>query len=229
VYHVGSPEDVIEMVRLEKGIVYTAHPRTKSSPQQPDVYREEEFFLDSRFFGVGWKQMPADLSTLRQGVRAFRLLDDMSNWGLDKGLFGEVDTFHIGPTHELYAHLNVNYVRIDELPSFDDAGQLLEAVHSGDYFVSTGEVLLPEVNISTDSAATITATVNAQWAFPLAFAEVVWGNGKQTFTRTFPLAETQPHGSAAFEWKLDAPGWQWARVAVWDVAGNGGFINPVRR
>src|SRR5690606_11250764 len=49
VYHVGSPEDVFEMVRLEKGIVYTAHPRTKSSSRQPDVYRDEEFFLDSRF------------------------------------------------------------------------------------------------------------------------------------------------------------------------------------
>ena len=25
------------------------------------------------------------------------------------------------------------------------------------------------------------------------------------------------------------PGWTWARVAVWDVAGNGGFVNPVWR
>jgi hypothetical protein len=228
VYHVGSPEDVIEMVRLEKGIVYTTHPRTKSSFGYPDKYRDQDFFLDPRFFGVGWKQMPADLSTLRQGVRAFKLLDDMSNWGLSKGLFAEVDTFHIGPTHELYPHLNVNYVRIDELPGLDDYSPLLEAVQRGDYFVSTGEVLLPEVKISTASPSTITATVSAQWAFPLAFGELVWGDGNQTFTQSFPLNETRPFGNATFEWETDAKDWKWARVAVWDVAGNGGFINPVR-
>jgi hypothetical protein len=31
VYHVGSPEDVIDMVRKENGIIYQNHPRTKSS------------------------------------------------------------------------------------------------------------------------------------------------------------------------------------------------------
>lgn len=26
---------------------------------------------------------------------------------------------------------------------------------------------------------------------------------------------------------MDAPGWRWARIAVWDIAGNGAFANPV--
>jgi hypothetical protein len=28
---------------------------------------------------------------------------------------------------------------------------------------------------------------------------------------------------------VKAPGWKWARIAVWDVAANGAFTNPVWR
>jgi hypothetical protein len=229
VYHVGSPADVIEMIRRERGILYQAHPRTKSSFGYPDKIRNTEFFLDPRFIGTGWKAMPADRSTLRQGVRALKLLDDMNNWGLSKRLLAETDMFAIDQTSELYAHMNANYVRIDGLPSFDDYGRLLEAVQRGDYFISTGEVLLPAVEISTASPAAITATARVQWTFPLAFGEIVWGNGNETFTQTFPLSDTRQFGSATFTWKTDARDWKWARVAVWDVAGNGAFVNPVRR
>ena len=31
VYHVGSPDDILEMVRREQGIMYQTHPRTKDS------------------------------------------------------------------------------------------------------------------------------------------------------------------------------------------------------
>jgi hypothetical protein len=229
VYHVGSPEDVIEMVRREQGIIYQTHPRTKSSFGYPDKVRDTGFFLDPRFIGAGWKAIPADRSTLRQGVRALKLLDDMNNWGLPKRLLAETDMFAIDPTSELYAHMNASYVRIGGLPDFDNYGRMLEAVSRGDYFISMGEVLLPEVEISKASPSAIRATARVQWTFPLAFGEIVWGNGKETFTRTFELTDTRPFGSATFEWKTDAKDWKWARLAVWDVAGNGAFINPVRR
>jgi hypothetical protein len=229
VYHVGSPADVIEMVRREHGIIYQTHPRTKSSFGYPDKVRDTGFFLDPRFIGAGWKAIPADLSTLRQGVRALKLLDDMNNWGLPKRLLAETDMFAIDHTSELYAHMNASYVRIGELPDFDNYGRMLEAVSRGDYFISMGEVLLPEVEISKASSSAITASTRVQWTFPLAFGEIVWGNGKDTFTQTFNLNDTRPFGSATFEWKADAKDWKWARVAVWDVAGNGAFINPVRR
>jgi hypothetical protein len=57
----------------------------------------------------------------------------------------------IDHTSELYAHMNANYVRIGELPDFDHYGRMLEAVSRGDYFISMGEVLLPEVEISKAS------------------------------------------------------------------------------
>ena len=229
VYHVGSPDDILEMVRREQGIMYQTHPRTKDSFGYPDKVRDTNFFRDPRFIGAGWKAMPADRSTLRQGVRALNLLNDMNNWGPPKRLLAETDMFAIDHTSELYAHMNANYVRIGELPDFDHYGRMLEAVRRGEYFISMGEVLLPEVEISKASPSAINAKARIQWTFPLAFGEIVWGDGKETFTRTLDLSETGPFGDATFEWSKEAKSWQWARIEVWDVAGNGAFINPVHR
>jgi hypothetical protein len=229
VYHVGSPDDILAMVRREHGIMYQTHPRTKDSFGYPDKVRDTDFFRDPSFIGAGWKAMPADRSTLRQGIRALNLLDDMNNWGQSKRLLAETDMFAIDHTSELYAHMNANYVRIGELPDFDHYGRILDAVRKGDYFISMGEVLLPQVEISKASSSGITARASVQWTFPLAFGEIVWGDGKGTFTRTFDLTETRPFGSETFKWSVEARNWQWARVEVWDVAGNGAFINPVWR
>jgi hypothetical protein len=229
VYHVGSPDDILAMVQREHGIMYQTHPRTKDSFGYPDKVRDTNFFRDPSFIGAGWKAMPADRSTLRQGIRALNLLDDMNNWGQSKRLLAETDMFAIDHTSELYAHMNANYVHIADLPDFDHYGAVLDAVSRGDYFISMGEVLLPHVEVSKASPSEITATSTVQWTFPLAFGEIVWGDGKQTFSRIFDLSETRPFGSQTFKWSVQAPNWQWARVEVWDVAGDGAFINPVRR
>src|SRR5438045_372640 len=136
--------------------------------------RGTDFFRDPTFIGAGWKAMPADRSALRQGIRALNLLNDMSNWSAPKRLLAETDMFAIDHTSELYAHMNANYVRIGELPDFDHYGRILEAVSRGDYFISMGEVLLPEVGIAKTSSTTITATARVRWTFPLAFGEIVW-------------------------------------------------------
>jgi len=60
-------------------------------------------------------------------------------------------------------------------------------------------------------------------------AEIVWGDGKQTYRKTIPLSETHPFGDFTFWGNAEADNWTWARLAVWDVAGNGAFVNPVRR
>ena len=165
----------------------------------------------------------------RLGDRSFDLLDDLSNLGLRKRIFGEVDMFQFDETHELYAHMNINYVKLDRLPPFDRWGEVLEPLAKGDYFTTTGEVLLPRVDLSRSSAAEIVAHVDAQWTFPLAIAEIVWSDGAKTHRETIPLSATREFGKRTFEWRAAASGWQWARLAVWDVAGNGAFINPVWR
>ena len=229
VYSTANEDELLDLIRKENGWVYQTHARTKGSTGYPDQIRHTERFLDPSYFGSGWKAMPSDLSSPRLGERVFTLLDDMNNWGLAKRTLGEVDVFQFDHTHELYAHMNINYVKSDSLPSFDEYNKILEPLVAGDFFVSTGEVLLPKVEISTSSAKQIRVKADIQWQFPLEFAEVVWGDGERTEREIISLAETRQHGSGSFEWKVDAPGWKWARVAVWDVAANGAFVNPVRR
>ncbi|MFL6450505.1 MAG: hypothetical protein ACJ746_22920 [Bryobacteraceae bacterium] len=229
VWRVHTPEDVWTMVSQEGGYVYQTHPRTKGSTGYPDKIKDTFYFRDPRFLGTGWKAMPSDLSSPRLGERAFRILDDMNNWGMHKRTIGEVDVFQLAATHELYGHMNVNYVRLPQLPSFDNYGELLDAVARGDYFVSTGEVLLPSIRVSPQGDDGISMDAEVSWTFPLNMAELVWGDGASTHRKVVPLSTTREFGKQKFTWTENAPGWKWARLAVWDTAGDGAFTNPVWR
>ena len=226
VYRVGSDKDLLELFRRENGQVYTSHARTKGSRGFPDGYRNKDFYIDPHFLGASWKSINIDYSAPRMGDRSLNLLDDMNQWGQRKRILGEVDVFQLDSTHELYAHMNVNYVRMAKLPGFDGYSQLLDAMSRGDFFVSTGEVLLPEVNISPVGADQIAVRAHVRWTFPLKFAEVVWSDGTTTQRKLFPLEAARQFGDETFNWTVDAKDWKWARVAVWDIAANGAFVNP---
>jgi hypothetical protein len=227
VYTIGSAQALLDMMRRERGFAYQTHPRTKGSKEYPDKIRFTEHFLDDTYVGAGWKQMPADMASPRLGERSLTLLDDMSNWGLRKILLSEVDVFQIDHTHELYAHMNVNYVRGASVPSFDNYGEVLRTMEKGDFFVSTGEVLMPEHSIRETQTGKLRAVAELQYTMPLEFAEVVWGDGEKTHRQSYSLQTTREFGRQKIEFDVDAPGWRWARLAVWDVAGNGVFVNPV--
>jgi hypothetical protein len=226
VYSTANAQEMLDLVRREGGYMYQTHPRTKGSTGFPDKIFETDHFRDPRYLGAGWKAMPSDLSSPRLGDRSFNLLDDLSNLGMRKKIFGEVDMFQFDHTHELYAHMNINYIRLDRLPSFDRWGDALEPLARGEFFTTTGEVLLPKVDWSKSTGNEVVAVVEAQWTFPLRFAEIVWSDGKTTHHETIPLSESREFGKRSFEWRAPAAAWQWARVAVWDVAGNGAFVNP---
>jgi hypothetical protein len=227
-YRVSNTKELWDVVKAENGQVYQTHPRTKGSTGYPDKILETEYFRDARYLGVGWKAMPSDLSSPRLGERSFKTIDDLNNLGLRKRLLGEVDVFQLDTTHELYGHMNINYVRLPALPSFDHYGELLDAVARGDYFTSTGEIVLPVVEWKP-AGDHIATHVSASYTFPLHIAEIVWGDGTQTQRKIIPLDTTREFGSGSFDWTLDAPGWKWARLAVWDIAGNGAFTNPMWR
>ena len=140
VYSTANAQEMLDLVRREGGYMYQTHPRTKGSTGFPDKILMTEHFRDPRYLGAGWKAMPADLSSPRLGDRSFDLLDDLSNQGLRKRIFGEVDMFQFDDTHELYAHMNINYIRLDRLPEFDRWGDALAPLARGDYFTTTGEV-----------------------------------------------------------------------------------------
>jgi hypothetical protein len=228
VWHVGSPEELMEMARTEGGYVYQAHPRTKGSKGFPDAIRETSWFRDARYLGTGWKALPADLSSPRLGERAFKVVDDINNWGLRKLFIGEVDLFQVDSTHELYGHMNVNYLRMPSLPDFDHYGDVIQAMASGDSFITTGEVLLPQVKFTGVGTGKIAIQAEVSWTFPLRQAEIVWGDGTRTERTIISLDGTREFGNSKFTWTADAPGWKWARVAVWDVAGDGAFTQPQR-
>src|SRR5579871_338410 len=228
VYNVRDAKELLNLVRAENAFVYTTHPRTKGSMGYPDRVRDSDYFQDPHWFGAGWKALPSDLSSPRLGDRAFKLLDDMSNWGLAKKLIGEVDVFQIDSTHELYAHMNVNYVKLPSLPAFDHYEDILTALQRGEFFTTTGEILLPDVRIAGEHGR-ITVQAQIQHTFPLEMAEIVWGNGEKTYSRTIPLTGTHSFGTFSFSGSVEEQDWKWARFGVWDVAGNGAFVNPVTR
>ena len=115
------------------------------------------------------------------------------------------------------------------MPSFDHYANLLDRLRRSDFFITTGEVLLPEVSIAEGLGGRILVRARIQHTFPLEMAEIVWGDGSQTYRKMIPLAETRPFGDFSFSAEAEGGNWKWARFAVWDVAADGAFINPIWR
>ncbi len=222
VYHAGSEADMVEILKREKGLAWTAHPRIKASFACPDSYKEKDWFKSPLWLGGAWKAMPADLSQPRLGVRVLDLLDDMNTWGLPKVSHGEVDTFELDRTHELYGHMNVNYLRLPRKPTVDDWSPVLDSLRAGDFFVTTGEVLVHAFD-AKDGAV----TADLEWTFPLRQAEISWWDGRQVHRRSVPLDETREQGRRSFRWPQDLADVRWIRLEAWDVATNGAFTQPL--
>jgi hypothetical protein len=237
VYHVGDRGDMIRLLKEERGLAWTAHPRIKASSWTPDIFRHEDFFLADFWLGGAWKAMPADLSRDKLGERVLNLIDDMANWGHKKYVPGEVDVFKIDHTHELYAHMNVNYVQLDRLPRFDDGWQpVLDVLRNGRFFVTTGEILIPRFAVGGKGSGDVLKQsagsqpqleAELRWTFPLSFAEVISGDGRQVYRERIDLTDTASFGSRTLRLTPSLAGRRWVRLEVWDVATNGAFTQPV--
>jgi hypothetical protein len=237
VYHVGDRREMLRLLEREDGLAWTAHARIKSSNWAPDGYKDEDFFRSDRWLGAAWKAMPADLSHDRLGRRALDLLDDMANWGDRKYVLGEVDVFKIDHTHELYGHMNINYLRLDRMPKYGESWQpVLDALRGGRFFVTTGEMLIPEFTIDgqpsgsrlaprADGPSAVEAKIT--WTFPPAFAELVSGDGKSVYRQRIDLTDAEAFGERTLKFPSDLKGRSWARLEVWDVARNGAFTQSV--
>ncbi len=228
VYHVGSPAEELELLRREDGLMWQAHPRTKGSAGYPDAVRNEPHFLSDRFLGGSFQSLPVDQSEKRLcEVRCLGVLDDMNNWAGPKYMLAEGDTYMKYPDDETYPQLIVNFVKLSEVPAFDgDWTPITRALRAGDYFVSSGEVLLHDTALSGGGPhRTFTATVD--WTFPLDFVELVCGDGKTTGRQIIPTTDLPPFASHRFEIPFDATGKKWVRFAAWDSAGNGALTQPV--
>jgi hypothetical protein len=128
---------------------------------------------------------------------------------------------------DTYGMSPVNYVKIDRLPAFDDMSPIINAMKSGDYFVTSGEVLISNYTVEgTGDKRTISAEV--EWTFPLDFVEVVWGDGQRTDRQIISTTDLPPFGKKRFQIPFSAAGKKWVRFAAWDVATNGAFVQPIR-
>ena len=235
VYHVGNAADVLNLLEKENGLAWTAHPRVKGSTGFPDGYRDSDFFESDRFLGGAWKAMPADYSRDMLGWRVLDLQDDMANWGSKKYILGEVDIFKIYEDYELFGTMNINYLRLDEIPNYEEGWQpVLDALSGGEFFVTTGEVLIPEFSIdggqsgeTTPASDDMSLEIELQWTYPLAYMEVVSGDGSQVNRLRFDLSDTTEFDSINMQINVDLSQASWARVEVWDIARNGAFTQPV--
>ena len=73
----------------------------------------------------------------------------MANWGTQKQVIGEVDVFDIQNDYELYGAISINYLKLDELPKYEEGWQpILDVLKSGNFIVSTGEVVMKSFDIN---------------------------------------------------------------------------------
>ena len=224
VYHVGNAAEELEMLKLEGGLVWQAHPRTKGSSGYPDALKDTPHFQSDRYLGASFQSLPVDLSESRlcEG-RCLSTLDDMNNWAGPKYLFSEGDTYAKYPDDETYPHLMVNYVKLSRLPrATEDWTPLTRAIRAGDFFVTSGEILIR--NSAVEGSEMV---ADIEWTFPLEFVEAVWGDGHTTGRKIVRASDKPAFSNARFRIPVDLTGKKWVRFAAWDSAGNGAIAQPV--
>jgi hypothetical protein len=177
--------------------------------------------------------MGMDLSEQRQcDWRCFDSTDTMNNLMSGSGLrpkyvIADIDTYRKGPEDDLYPNFPVNYLKLARVPGPDeDWSPILKALRDGDFFATTGEILITNYGV-TGSGANRTVTADVEWTFPLEFAEVVWGDGKKIDRQIIAATDLPAFGKKHFAIPFDVAGKSWVRFAVWDSAGNGAFVQPV--
>lgn len=237
VYHIKDKHDMLKLLKVENGLAWTSHPRIKGSVGYPEGYKQQPFYQSEHFLGAAWKSMPADLSMPILGKRSLDVLNDMANWGQEKYLLGEGDLFKVLPEYELYGHMNINYLQLDDIPSFQQGWQpVLDALRGGKFFVTTGEILLPTYSVDgKESGETlklnpdgiVNIALQIDWTFPLNFVDIIYGDGKKVYHKKIDLTDTKAFGKKDFSFPVNLKNQKWVRLEVWDAAVNGAFTQPV--
>ena len=240
VYHVGGDADILELLKRENGAAWMAHQRTKfDMPPSPspggylERIRNTDYFQSPYYLGGEYRaNVPVDLSETRMAGHMLDALDDMNNrtagLGLPaKTLIATADTYMKYPEDDLYPQSFVNYVRLDRVPAVDDGTEFLDALRNGNFFVSSGEILLKEFTVEGRGQQR-TLVAEFDWTFPLDFVEVVWGDGVDTDREIISMRDRSAFDSARVVMPLDVGNKKWVRVAAWDTAGNGAFSQPIR-
>ena len=142
--------------------------------------------------------------------RCFDVTDTMNNRYAGSGLkpkyiIADIDTYKKGPEDDTYANFPVNYVKIDKTPGpDDDVSPFLNALRDGNFFATTGEILITNYAVSgTGAQRSIGADV--EWTFP-SFVEVVWGDGKKVDRKIISVTGLGAFGTKHFAIPFDSTG-----------------------
>ncbi len=239
VYNIGSPADLLMMTEDANALISMPHPNSKGSTGFPEAIKDEPHFLHDNYFSLGYRWgMGIDASEIRLGeYRFLNLWDEANNWMAARGLppkfalaisEARSDYGYLGkpPTFDAYGMSPVNYLKLESVPSVDDMSSIINALQEGNYFVTSGEVLIPNYEVK-QAGNQITIIAEVEWTFPLDFLEVVWGDGEKTERQIIKTTELSAFGKKRFEIPLDIKGKKWVRFAAWDVATNGALVQPV--
>ncbi len=240
VYNLGEPMDMMQMAERENVLISMPHPRAKRSTGFLNAIKDEPQFQHPHYFGLGYRWgMGIDASETRLGEYRFQTLwDEANNWMAAHDLppkfalaisESRSDLGHRGkpPYDDSYGMSPVNYLKLDSVPSVDDMSSIVNTLKQGNYFVTSGEVLIPHYEVQGEGKErTIVAEV--EWTFPLEMVEVVWGDGETTDRQIISTTDLPPFGKKRFEIPFDASGKKWVRFAAWDVATNGAMVQPVQ-
>jgi len=120
--------------------------------------------------------------------------------------------------------MNVNYLRLPKLPSPDNWSPILDVLRRGDFFVTTGEVLIHSCRLEGGKVR-----ADVEWTLPLGQAEIITSDGKTVLRKTVPLPDTQEFGRHTFEFPLPQAQPRWFRLEFWDIAYDGAFTQPIYR
>lgn len=238
VYNIGGPEDMMRVTELENALIFMPHPRTKGSTGFPDAIKDTAHFKHENFRGFGYRWgMGIDASETRLGeYRFLTMWDEVNNWladepGAPKYSMAIAETLSVArgkpPSDDTYGMSPVNYVKLDHLPTVDDMSPIVNALKRGDYFVTSGEVLIPEYSVK-GRGAQLTITAEVEWTFPLEFVEIVWGDGEKVDRQIISTADQIAFGKKRFTIPFNADGKKWMRFAAWDAANNGAMTQPIK-
>ena len=81
--------------------------------------------------------------------------------------------------------------------------------------------------LKLDESARAKLEVELNWTFPMAFAEIITGDGKEVYRQRIDLSETGSFGKKTLEKELNLKGQSWVRFEAWDVAANGVISLPM--
>src|SRR6266516_3107607 len=107
--------------------------------------------------------------------------------------------------------MNINYLKMKKRPTLEDLSDVLDVLQRGEFFTTTGEIVLASFSIKRDGVEL--ELINT---FPLAFAEVIWGDGTNIHRERIDTSESLEFAVSGIKQQvLGLKTAKWARLEVW--------------